>query len=80
MIQIGSSKLKQVMEALDGQTHDGITFHVEGKPQGLSCKLTHNGESDNAAKSVVKKVVASLPGCATAYLKVDLLDEQGRII
>ena len=80
MLQIGSSKAKLLIEKFDGQTYDGVTFHLEGKPQGLTFRLSHDGESDSAAKSVVKKVVAGVPECKTAYLKVDVIDEKGRIV
>ena len=80
MIQVGSSKAKLLIEKFDGNTFDGVTFHLEGKPQGLTFKLTHDAESDGAAKSLVKKVVSEMPECKAAYLKIDVLDEKGRIV
>lgn len=80
MLQVGSSKAKLIMEKLDGQTYDGVTFRLEGKLQGLAFKVSHDAESDSAAKAVIKKMVAGLPECGTAYLKIDAIDEKGRIL
>lgn len=79
MIQIGSSKAKLLLDKFDNKTYDGITFKLEGGLSGLNFKVSVDGD-ENTAKSIIKKVVTEMPECKTAYLKVDLLDEKGRII
>ena len=54
MLQIGCPKAKLLKEKIDGIEFEGIKFKVESTV-GLTLKVSHNGEIDSVAKSVVKK-------------------------
>lgn len=79
MLQIGCPKAKLLKEKIDGIEFEGIKFKVESTV-GLTLKVSHNGESDSVAKSVVKKLIATLPELKSVYTNIQIIDENGRII
>ena len=79
MIQVGCSKIKLVQAKIDNQTIDGVTF-TPVKKEGLTVKYNHDAASDAEAKAIVKKVCKEIPELKNAYLNVQMIDAQGRIL
>ena len=79
MLQIGCPKAKFLKEKIDGIEFEGIKFKAESTV-GLTLKVSHNGESDSVTKSVVKKLIATLPELKSVYTNIQIIDENGRII
>lgn len=79
MLQVGSPKVKVIKEKINNQIFEGIHFLVTSS-QGLTINVDHNAESDEKAKSILKKVIASLPETKNAYTNIQYIDKEGHIL
>ena len=80
MLQIGNPKAKILVERINGLDYEGVHFEVVGAPMGLTFKVSHNAESDAAAKSLMKKFIAEQPECKNSFTNIQYIDENGKIL
>ena len=50
IIKIGSTRIDDLIKALDGRTLDGITFRYTGQKMGINAKFEHDGPDFETAK------------------------------
>ena len=79
MLQIGCPKAKLLKEKIDQLDFESIHFEVV-RLSGLTLQATHNADSDEAAKAVMKKYIKTIPELANLYTNIQLIDAQGRIL
>lgn len=79
MLQVGSPKIKVIKERINDNIFEGIHFLVTSS-QGLTINVDHNAKSDEEAKSVLKKVIASIPEVKNAYTNIQYIDKEGHIL
>ena len=53
-IKIGTSKIAEFTQAIDGKELDGITFTYTGKKSGIYAIFEHNAQTFEEAKKAIK--------------------------
>ena len=79
MLMIGCAKAKFLADKINNLTYENIHFTVESV-EGLSFKVKHNANNDQAAKTIIKQYVSTLPELKNLYINIQYVDEKGTIL
>ncbi|MDO4500434.1 MAG: hypothetical protein Q4B60_04090 [Erysipelotrichaceae bacterium] len=71
MLKVNSQKAKQLIDKLDGQTVDGVTFKLEKIINAFFFELSFEGGTAEKAKDIVRRTSESIS--KTAFTKIDIL-------
>ena len=69
-IKIGTTKIDDLIKAIDGKTLDGITFHYTGQKMGINAKFEHDGPDFETAKKAIKAFTKSTEEFAALFISV----------
>ncbi|MBQ6478550.1 MAG: hypothetical protein IJI44_04185 [Erysipelotrichaceae bacterium] len=69
-IKIGSTRIDDLIKALDGRTLDGITFRYTGQKMGINAKFEHDGSDFETAKKAVKAFTKSTEEFAALFISI----------
>ncbi len=70
IIKIGSTRIDDLIKALDDTTLDGITFRYTGQKMGINAKFEHDGPDFETAKKAVKAFTKSTEEFAALFISI----------
>ena len=70
IIKIGSTRIDDLIKALDGRTLEGITFRYTGQKMGINAKFEHDGPDFETAKKAVKAFTKSTEEFAALFISI----------
>lgn len=69
-IKVGTTKIDDVIQALDKQTQDGITFTYTGVKRGINAEFDCNTDDFSQAKAAAKKIIKSHEEFAALFVSI----------
>ena len=70
-IKVGTTKIDDVIQALDKQTQDGITFTYTGVKRGINAEFDCDSDDFAQAKAVAKKIIKSHEEFAALFISIN---------
>ena len=55
MIKISTSRIRDIVEEIDGKEVNGIQYDLNGDPKGIAAVFTTNADDEEAAMVALKK-------------------------
>ena len=70
ILKVGTTKIDDLIAAIDGKTLDGITFRYTGQKMGINAKFEHDGPDFETAKKAIKTFAKSTEEFAALFISV----------
>lgn len=69
-IKVGTTKIDDVIRALDAQTQDGVTFTYTGVKRGINAEFECDADDFEKAKAAAKKIIKTHEEFAALFVSI----------